>query len=136
MRSFDLEEAARFLHMSPAVLRQHARQGRLKAAKPGKRWVFLEDDLAAYLGQLYADRRQAPLSGSNREKSSWGYTDAVMSGGSESRHQTVREYAALLGLTTKSTRSNSTTGSRSSCGKSNGSASNRSGVGKTLPCGG
>jgi len=43
------------------VLRLHARQGRLKAAKPGKRWVFLEEDLATYLRQLYARRRQAPL---------------------------------------------------------------------------
>ena len=110
MRTLDLHEAARLLHMSPAVLRLHARQGRLKAAKPGKRWVFLEDDLAAYLGQLYAGRRQAPLSGSNREKSSWGYTDAVMSGGSTSQHQTAREYAALLGLKSKSRRRSSTTG--------------------------
>src|SRR6478735_1327218 len=106
MRTLDLEEAAGFLHMSPAVLRLHARQGRLRAAKPGKRWVFLEDDLAAYLCQLYAGRRQAPLSGSNREKSSWESSNAVMSGGSESRHQTAREYAALLGLTTNSKRRN------------------------------
>ena len=133
MRTFDLHEAASFLRMSPAVLRRHAREGRLKAAKPGKRWVFLEDDLAAYLGQLYAGRRQAPLSGSNREKSSWGYTDAVMSGGSISPRQTAREYAALLGLTTKSKRSNSTTGSRSSCGRNTDLASNPSVVGKTQP---
>jgi hypothetical protein len=109
MRSLDLHEAAGFLRMSPAVLRRHAREGRLKAAKPGKRWVFLEDDLAAYLGQLYAGRRQAPLSGSNQEKSSWGYTNAVMSGGSISPHQTAREYPALLGLPSKPRRSNSTT---------------------------
>ena len=108
MRTLDLEEAARFLRMSPADLRLHARQGRLKAAKPGKRWVFLEDDLAAYLGQLYADRRQAPLSGSNKEKSSWGYSDAVMSGGSESPRQMAREYAALLGLTTRPSSSSPT----------------------------
>ena len=50
MPTLDLHEAAQFLRMSPAVLRLHARQGRLKAAKPGKRWVFLEADLAAYLG--------------------------------------------------------------------------------------
>jgi hypothetical protein len=109
MRSLDLEEAAGFLRMSPAVLRLHARQGRLKAAKPGKRWVFLEDDLAVYLGQLYAVRRQAPLSGSNKEKSSWESTNVVMSGGSISPHQTGREYAALLGLTTQPKRKNSTT---------------------------
>src|SRR6478672_1376488 len=100
MRSLDLEEAAGFLRMSPAVLRRHAREGRLKAAKPGKRWVFLEDDLAAYLGQLYAGRRQAPLSGSNVEESIWGYTNAVMSGGSTSPRRTASEYAALLGLPT------------------------------------
>src|SRR3954453_12737572 len=100
MRTFDLHEAERWLHMSPAVLRLHARQGRIKAAKPGKRWVFLEEDLAAYLGQLYAVRRQAPLSGPNSEKSIWGYTNAAMSGGSISPRQTAREYASLLGLKT------------------------------------
>lgn len=109
MRTLDLYEAAEFLRMSPAVLRLHARQGRVKAAKPGKRWVFLDEDLADYLGQLYALRRQAPLSGSNEEKSSWGYTDAVMSGGSSSPRRAASEYAALLGLTTKRRRSNSTT---------------------------
>lgn len=110
MRTLDLQEAAQFLRMSPAVLRLHARQGRIKAAKPGKRWVFLEDDLAAYLGQLYARRRQAPLSGSKQEESSWGYTNAVMSGGSISPRRTANEYAALLGLTTKPGRRSTTTG--------------------------
>ena len=101
MRTLDLQEAAAFLRMSPAVLRQKARRGLVKAAKPGKRWVFLEDDLAVYLGQLYAGRRQAPLSGSNVEKSAWGYQDAVVSGGLNSAHRMASEYAALLGLATK-----------------------------------
>jgi len=109
MRTYDLHEAAAFLHMSPAVLRLHARQGRLKAAKPGKRWVFLEDDLAHYLGQLYAHRWQAPLSGSNEEESSWGYQSGVMSGGSASPRHTGSEYAALLGLTTRRGHSNTST---------------------------
>jgi hypothetical protein len=109
MRTLDLHEAAQFLHMSPAVLRVHARQGRLKAAKPGKRWVFLESDLAHYLGQLYALRRQAPLSGSEEENSSWGYQDGVMSGGSNSPHHTASEYAVLLGLTTKRGRKSTST---------------------------
>jgi helix-turn-helix protein len=100
VRTYDLVEAAVFLRMSPAVLREKARRGLVKAAKPGKRWVFLEDDLAVFLGRLYAARRQAPLSGSNVEKSTWGYQDAVMSGGSTSLHQTASEYAALLRLPT------------------------------------
>jgi hypothetical protein len=98
MRTLDLQEGAVFLRMSPAVLRLHARQGRLRAAKPGKRWVFLEEDLAAYLHQLYAVRRQAPLSGSDLEESKWESSNAVMSGGSTSPHHTASEYADLLGL--------------------------------------
>ena len=109
MRPLDLHEAAAWLRMSPAVLRLHARQGRLKAAKPGKRWVFLEEDLAAYLGQLYAAHRQAPLSGSNEEKSSWGYQNGVTSGGSPSPRRTAKEYDALLGLPTKPLPRNSLT---------------------------
>ncbi|WP_162350175.1 helix-turn-helix domain-containing protein [Pseudoxanthomonas gei] len=136
MQTFDLQQAAEWLRMSPAVLRLHARQGRLKAAKPGKCWVFLEEDLAAYLGQLYAARRQAPLSGPNSEKSIWGYTNAAVSGGSISPRQTAREYAALLGLKTAPSLRSTTTGSRSSTGKSKGSESNPNGAGKTLPSGG
>ncbi|HSC44086.1 MAG TPA: helix-turn-helix domain-containing protein, partial [Candidatus Binatia bacterium] len=63
MRTLDLEAAAAFLHMSPAVLGEKARAGRIRAAKPGKRWVFLEDDLVAYLRSLYAGAGQAPSSG-------------------------------------------------------------------------
>jgi|ERR1700722_5713753 len=109
MRTLDLAQAAQFLLMSPAVLRQKARLGLVKAAKPGKRWVFLEDDLAEYLGQLYAGRRQAPLSGSNVEESRWSYTNAVMSGGSDSPHRTANEYASLLGLSTSAKRKNIST---------------------------
>ncbi len=104
MRTLDLQEAALFLRMSPAVLRLHARQGRLKGAKPGKRWVFLEDDLATYLRQLYARRWQAPLSGSDLEESKWESSNAVMSGGSTSPHHTASEYADLLGLPIGSSR--------------------------------
>jgi len=46
-KTFDLVEAVDFLHMSPAVLRKKAKAGIIQGAKPGKRWVFLEADLAA-----------------------------------------------------------------------------------------
>jgi Helix-turn-helix domain len=110
MRTLDLREAADFLRMSPAVLRQKAREGLVKAAKPGKRWVFLDDDLAVFLRELYARRRQAPLSGSNVEESTWGYQDAVMSGGSSSPRRTANEYVSLLGLATNGRRKNILTG--------------------------
>jgi hypothetical protein len=44
-----LEEAARFLHMAPSTLRKRAAAGKLIAYKPGKTWVFLQDELLIYL---------------------------------------------------------------------------------------
>ena len=102
MMTLDLEAAAAFLHMSPAVLRQKARQGRVRATKPGKRWVFLEEDLVAYLRSLYSTGGQAPSSGCETEVFTCHSTNAAMSGGSRSRHPMDGEYAALLGLPTRS----------------------------------
>jgi hypothetical protein len=109
MRTLDLDEAAAFLRMSPAVLRQKARQGLVKAAKPGKRWVFLEEDLADYLRSLYLAHRQAPQSGSSSEVTAWESTNAVMSGGSPLPIRTDAEYASLLGLKTGKKRRSCTT---------------------------
>jgi len=122
MRTYDLHEAAQFLRMSPTVLREKARRALVKAAKPGKCWVFLEEDLVAYLNRLYALSRQAPLSGSSLEESEWGYTDAAMSGGSTSPRQTASEYADLLGLPTGSRRRSITTASKSGSGRNSDSA--------------
>lgn len=68
MRTLNIDEAAKLLHISAAALRQKARLGLIKAAKPGKRWVFLEQDLADYLHSLYPAHGQAPLSGCEQEK--------------------------------------------------------------------
>jgi hypothetical protein len=110
MRTLDLQQAAEFLRMSPAVLRQKARQRAIKAAKPGKCWVFLEQDLVSYLDRLYSGGRQAPHSGSNQEKSEWGYLSEAVSGGSTSPRPVANEYATLLGLPMSDRRRNTTTG--------------------------
>jgi excisionase family DNA binding protein len=44
-----LEDAARFLRMAPSTLRKRAAAGKLSAYKPGKTWVFLQDELLHYL---------------------------------------------------------------------------------------
>src|ERR1700730_7041197 len=44
-----LDEAARFLHMAASTLRKRAAAGKLNAYKPGKTWVFLQDELLNYL---------------------------------------------------------------------------------------
>lgn len=109
-KTYDLVEAAEYLRMSPAVLREKARLGKLKAAKPGKRWVFLEADLVEYLGALYASTRQAPLSGS--QEVTWESTNAVIRGGSGLPPPAEGEYADLLGLSTNRQPKNCTTDSK------------------------
>lgn len=58
MKTLNLAEAAAFLRCHPEWLRQQAKSGRISAAKPGKTWLFIDDDLAAYLRSHYAGRRQ------------------------------------------------------------------------------
>jgi hypothetical protein len=105
MRTFDLQEAATFLHMSPAVLGQKARRGLIRAAKPGKRWVFLEDDLVAYLHSLYSGGEQALSSGCESDLSY-----AAKRGGSASRTPAASEYDALLKRGTRGKPRSTTTG--------------------------
>lgn len=109
-RTLTLEEAARFLHMSPAVLRRRAKTGRVRAAKPGKQWVFLESDLADYLRALYSGHGQASSSGISKEQCLCHSADVELSGGSGSRHPTENAYADLLRLPTAPGRRNTTTG--------------------------
>jgi len=109
MQTLDLKQAAEFLCMSSAALRVKAKSGQIPAAKPGKCWVFLEDDLVAYLRSLYSVRGQAPHSGPGEEKSLCHLSNAVKPGTSTSRHPMDSEYATLLGLPTENVRRSTTT---------------------------
>ncbi len=53
MKTLNLEQAAAFLHMHPYTVMQKVNAGEIPGAKPGKRWVFIEDDLAEYLRGQY-----------------------------------------------------------------------------------
>lgn len=68
MPTLTLEQAAKFLHMHPQTLRDRAKGGKIPgAAKPGKSWVFIQEDLEAYVRLLSpyrsreADARYAPV---------------------------------------------------------------------------
>lgn len=97
MKTLDLESAASFLHMSPSALRHKAKSGQIKAAKPGKRWVFLETDLVNHLKSLYQKPVEAHLI-SIKENALCQSTDVAKHGGLTSPHQMDKEYADLLGL--------------------------------------
>jgi hypothetical protein len=101
MRSLGLHEAASFLHMHPEEVRRRARLGLLPGAKPGKRWVFLEQDLADYVRGLYARPRQALQVTLRKEVEACHFAGATESGGSTFALPTENEYADLLGLPKK-----------------------------------
>lgn len=101
VKTFDLVSAAKFLHMSPEVLRQKAKNRLIKAAKPGKRWVFLESDLAEYLQALYDCHGQAPQSDTQMEVTQCHSINAATSTGYDSRAPVDKGYVALLELKTK-----------------------------------
>ena len=61
MKTLNLEQAAAFLHMHPYTLQQKIHAGEIPAAKPGKRWVLVDDDLVAYLRGQYRAPVAAPV---------------------------------------------------------------------------
>lgn len=112
MESWTLEQAARFLQLHPEELRRRAKAGGIPAAKVGKRWVFLAEDLAEYVRSLYSDRRQALQVMLGKEDSPCHLRNAATSGGSTSSLPPDNEYEDLLELRMKSSRRSTTTGSR------------------------
>ncbi|WP_092593211.1 helix-turn-helix domain-containing protein [Pseudidiomarina indica] len=102
MKTYDLHQAAKYLCMSASHLGELARCKRIKAAKPGKRWVFLEKDLVEYLDALYSSGVNTPQQGCDEEESSWHCINVGTSGGLASRRQVVKEYNKLLAPKTRS----------------------------------
>lgn len=58
MNTLNLKEAASYLHMHPVTLLQKANAGIVPAAKPAKRWVFIQSDLDNYIRGLYKSHSQ------------------------------------------------------------------------------
>lgn len=53
MRLLNVTEAASFLKLHKTTLMEKARGQLLPAAKVGRTWVFIEDDLISYLREQY-----------------------------------------------------------------------------------
>jgi hypothetical protein len=108
MKTFDLKEAALFLKLHSEEVRRRAKAGIIPGAKLGKRWGFIEDDLADYMRSLYAHPRQA-LQVGHKENNLCHSQNAVKRGGLVSPHQAASELDALLKQKTKPRRKNFTT---------------------------
>ncbi|WP_232013250.1 helix-turn-helix domain-containing protein [Ferriphaselus amnicola] len=109
METLNLEQAANFLKLHPEELRCRAKSGRVPAAKVGKRWVFIESDLADYVRSLYAPPRQALRVTSGKENILCHSKNAVTRGTSTLSHPPASALDALLALPTKPKRRNCTT---------------------------
>ena len=73
METLNLEQAAAFLKMHPVTVQGKARSGEIPAAKPGKCWAFIKDDLVSYLRSLYSSKWRT-LEGDTQEKSLCHFT--------------------------------------------------------------
>ena len=61
MRSFDIHECADFLKIHENTVLELAGTGRLRGAKVGRAWVFLEEDLIDFLRAEIEEQTQARL---------------------------------------------------------------------------
>ncbi|WP_218814707.1 helix-turn-helix domain-containing protein [Rickettsiella endosymbiont of Dermanyssus gallinae] len=106
MKTFNLEEAAQFLKMSPGGLRRLAASKKIPAAKPGRGWCFLEEDLVNYVRSLYDQPcNQISQGVSNNRRETWHSTRETEFGGLTLLTM-EKEYNELLGRQTKRRRRN------------------------------
>ena len=59
MKTYDINEAADFLKIDRSTALELAHLGTLPGAKVGRAWVFLEDELVAYLRDMTRKQTQA-----------------------------------------------------------------------------
>ncbi|WP_010597645.1 helix-turn-helix domain-containing protein [Rickettsiella massiliensis] len=106
MKTFNLEEAAKFLKMNPEGLRRLAATRKIPAAKPGRCWCFLEEDLVNYVRSLYDNPCKVSQGVSNtRREKIWHSVNETRSGGLD--YLTMeREYKNRLKQLTKQPRKN------------------------------
>jgi excisionase family DNA binding protein len=59
MKTYDINEAADFLKIDRSTALELAHVGTLPGAKVGRAWVFMEDELVAYLRDVTRKQTQA-----------------------------------------------------------------------------
>jgi excisionase family DNA binding protein len=96
MKTLDLTEAAELLKLHPQTVLQRARSGTIPSAKPGKCWVFIEEDLINWIRSQYT-RPQQDVGQGGKEVCSLKEKTAN-TGGIVLPRQMAQQYASLLKL--------------------------------------
>jgi helix-turn-helix protein len=104
MKTLDLNEAAALVKLHPQTVLQRARLGDIPAAKPGKCWIFIEEDLIEWIRSHYHSPQQDVGQGGKKTCSLKEKT--ANTGGINSPPPTATQYANLLKLPTKEKRKN------------------------------
>ncbi|WP_109772248.1 helix-turn-helix domain-containing protein [Neisseria mucosa] len=68
MKTYNVEEAAAYCKCHPETIREHIRDGRLNASKPGRRYCITQAALDVFLNSLENDAVQASLESRSEEK--------------------------------------------------------------------
>jgi excisionase family DNA binding protein len=106
-KTLTLQQAAAFLQCNPETVRRLAQAKKIPSAKLGRKWVFIEQDLAQFIRNQYSiGESVVQVVDKNEESSLCQYTNETLSGGLNSLHQTEEEYDALLGLKTDARQKN------------------------------
>jgi len=94
--------AAEFLHCHPEWLRLQAKMGHIPGEKPGKSWVFIEEDLVAYIRAQYPAAQMMEQVEKQETSSCHSIKEKIAhTGGSKSRSQANHQCREALGLGTK-----------------------------------
>ena len=110
MNTLNIKEAAVFLKIHEQTARRFAKAGIIPAAKPGKHWCFIEEDLRAYLRSMYTPQPQMHHE-NPKDVIKWPSTKEKIpgTGGPVSQRQADSRYESLLGLPTKNPPKNTKT---------------------------
>jgi len=96
----NVKQASEVLCMSERVLAQKARDGEIPAGKVGSKWLFVYEDLVAYVRSRYLKQRQDAEAQRKEVKKICHSAKEVTSGTSISMHRMDKEYNAALALPT------------------------------------
>ena len=99
MKIIELNEAADLLKISPETLRRKAQTGEVPAAKPGKQWIFIPEDLITYVRSKYEVENNFYLTKSNGDSTCNTVKTKVRHlphGGYMSQRKTEKEYEKLM----------------------------------------
>ena len=64
MKTLDIKEAGELLNMHSLTVRKMAKAGQIPAARAGRNWIFIEEDLIEWLRSQYSvDKKESNQAG-------------------------------------------------------------------------